>query len=133
MKLALFSEFAYVPAGHENPLHPGVWKKVLLRKGDLQPGTIQMVNWARLPAGQSFAPHYHEDMQEVFVIVHGEAELNVNGQVSVLRRGDAVMIDAREVHEMRNLTAEDTEYLAMGIGAGTGQTVVVAPSEHRNT
>jgi len=135
MKLIPFTASSFVPAGHENPLAPGVLKKVLLEKADLQPGRVQMVNWANLGVGKRFARHYHEDMQEIFVIVSGEAEITVETQTVTLRRGDTVVIDAREVHQMRNLGSEDVEYLAIGItGEADGKTVVVeenAGSRHR--
>jgi len=120
------AELPFVPAGHEEPQDPGVWKKVLLAKADFQAGHVQMINWARLPAGKSFAPHYHEDMQEVFVIVHGTAELTVGGESVTLGRGDAVLIDPHEVHGMTNSGPDDVEYLAIGVSRGTGgKTVVV--------
>lgn len=126
MKLTSFASISFVPAGHENPAAPGVLKKVLLEKADLQPGRVQMINWAKLPVGKQFTRHYHEDMQEVFVLVQGEAEITVGTETAMLRRGDAVLIDAREVHQMRNTGHEDVEYLAMGItGEAGGRTVVV--------
>ena len=117
---------SFVPAGHENPLSPGVLKKVLLEKADLQLGRIQMVNWARLGVGKEFARHYHEDMQEIFVIVQGEAEITVGTQTDTLIRGDAVVIDPHEVHQMRNVGTEAVEYLAIGVTSDAGgKTVVV--------
>jgi mannose-6-phosphate isomerase-like protein (cupin superfamily) len=126
MKLILSADRPFIPASHENPLSPGVWKRVLLQKADLHAGAVQMVNWARLPPGKSFAPHYHEDMQEVFVIIQGVARITVAADTSVLHRGDAILIDPREIHQMWNDGAEDVEYLAMGISAGRGgRTIVV--------
>ena len=126
MKTIHATDLPFIPAGHENPLSPGVWKKVLLQKADLRPGAVQMVNWAKLPAGRSFAPHYHEDMQEIFVMIAGEAQITAGGQTATLRRGDAVLIDACEVHLMSNPGPQDAEYLAIGIaGSAEGRTVVV--------
>lgn len=126
MKLIPFAANSYVPAGHENPSAPGVLKKVLFEKADLQPGRIQMINWAKLPVGKQFARHYHEDMQEVFVLVQGVAEITVGTETAILRRGDAVLIDAGEIHQMRNISQEDAEYLAIGITREAGgRTVVV--------
>jgi len=126
MKIIRTATRALVPAGHENPLSPGVLKKVLLDKADLQPGRIQMVNWACLGAGKEFARHYHEDMQEIFVLVQGEAEIMAGRETAILRRGDAIVIDAREVHQMRNSGTVAVEYLAIGIsGDAGGKTVVV--------
>jgi mannose-6-phosphate isomerase-like protein (cupin superfamily) len=115
-----------VPAGHEDPRNPGVWKKVLFQKAEIQAGHVQMINWARLPVGKSFAAHYHEDMQEVFIIVQGVATIAVGGERVTLERGDAILIDPCEVHEMENTGAEDVEYVALGISRGEGgKTVVV--------
>jgi mannose-6-phosphate isomerase-like protein (cupin superfamily) len=126
MKLVRAADRPFVPAGHENPLAPGVWKKILFQKDDFQLGRVQMVNWARMPPGQAFAPHYHEDMQEIFVVLRGAASITVAAQTVALAPGDAVLIDAREVHRMWNTGAEDVEYLALGVTAGaSGRTVVV--------
>jgi mannose-6-phosphate isomerase-like protein (cupin superfamily) len=126
MKIIASSNRPLVPAGHENPLSPGVWKKVLLEKEDLQPGRIQMVNWAILAAGKQFARHYHEDMQEIFIIVEGEAEITIGKATATLLRGDAVVIEPREIHQIRNIAAQSVEYLAIGITSESGgKTVVV--------
>jgi mannose-6-phosphate isomerase-like protein (cupin superfamily) len=126
MKVIRCDDKAYVPASHENPLAPGVWKKVLFQRDELQPGTVQMVNWARLPPGSSFAAHYHEDMQEVFIIVAGEAEMTARGQTVALGRGDTIAVDACEVHSMANRGNEDVEYVVFGVtGNKGGKTVVV--------
>lgn len=130
MKLSYGTDHEFVPASHENPLDPGVWKKVLFSKADMQTGVVQMVNWARLGPGKSFAAHYHEDMQEIFVILQGEAHLTIGDQTVVLRSGDAIRIDPREVHRMSNLGAEDVQYVVVGISSGAGgRTVVVEPQE----
>jgi len=126
MRIIRWDDRTFVPAGHENPADPGVWKKVLFQGADLQAGNVQMINWAKLPAGRGFAAHYHEDMQEVFVILSGAAQMSVGMESAVLQRGDAVLIDPREVHEMRNAGEDDVQYIALGITAGRGgRTVVV--------
>ncbi|MCU0981776.1 MAG: cupin domain-containing protein [Pirellulaceae bacterium] len=127
MKTSLGADHSFALASHENPLDPGVWKKVLFLKSDLQSGAVQMVNWARMGVGKRFAAHYHEDMQEIFVILQGEAHLQVGSECVVLCRGDAVRIDPREVHAMSNPGGEDVEYVVVGISSGMGRTVVVEP------
>ena len=126
MRQILFGDQEFVAAGHENPINPGVWKKVLFRRDDLQPGRIQMVNWARLPAGNTFAAHYHEDMQEIFIVLERRDADPSGRQEPVLRQGDAVLIEPREVHQMWNDGDEDVDYLAIGIAGGPdGKTVLV--------
>jgi len=128
MRTILFSDQPFVAAGHEDPTNPGVWKKVLLRKDDLRPGRIQMVNWARLPAGNHFAPHYHEDMQEIFIVLSGTAHIRVDTTQCMLSEGDAVLIEPGEVHQMWNDADQDCDYIAVGIAGGPdGKTVLVDP------
>lgn len=85
-----------------------------------------MINWSSMAVGRSFARHYHEDMQEVFILVRGEAEITVGSETRTMRRGDTIVIDAGEIHQMWNHGPEDVEYLALGITSETGgKTVVV--------
>src|SRR5208337_1386367 len=128
MRIIRANDKPFVPASHENPLAPGVWKKVLFQRDELQPGTVQMVNWARLPVGSSFSAHYHEDMQEIFIIVAGEAEMVVEGESAVLARGDTIAIDALEIHRMINRGSEDVEYVVVGITGNRGGKTVVVPT-----
>ena len=126
MKIVRGNLVPYVPASHEDPNQPGVLKRVLATDQDLQAGQVMMVNWARLPAGRSFQRHYHEDLQEVFVMTRGPAEMRVNGEMVELDSGDAIVIDPGEVHEMTNSSNDDVEYVVFGISSGKGgQTVVV--------
>ena len=77
MRVIRATELEFVAASHEDPDSPGVLKKVLLQRDDLIAGRVQMVNWALLPVGQSFSPHYHEDMEEVFIVIRGRAEIRL--------------------------------------------------------
>ena len=126
MKVIRASELKFVPASHEDPGEPGVLKKVLLRQNDFIRGHIQMINRALLPAGRSFRPHYHEDMQEVFIICTGHARIRVDEEETQIGAGDAVVIPVGGVHEMENIGKEDVEYVVVGVSKGErGKTVVV--------
>lgn len=115
----------YIPASHEDPENPGSLKKVLIKKDDVEPGRMQMVNWSRLPSGKSFRGHFHENMDEIFVMIKGEVKIKAGYQEKILKRGDAVIIFAREVHTMYNNTQEEALYIAIGIASGTGGKTVV--------
>jgi mannose-6-phosphate isomerase-like protein (cupin superfamily) len=126
MKIIRSKDVALVPASHEDLTSPGALKKVLLDRHDLMEGRVQMINWALLPKSRSFARHYHEDMEEVFVIIHGNARITVGDQEAVLGPGDAVVIAAGIVHKMENTGTDDVEYVVVGIsGTGRGKTVVI--------
>jgi mannose-6-phosphate isomerase-like protein (cupin superfamily) len=120
------NDIAYIPASHERPDEPGVLKKVLVQAGDLIEGRVAMVNWALLPAGKSFQAHYHEDMQEIFILVQGRALINIRDESAELNTGDAVFVPVAAVHTMHNLHTEDAAYIAIGITLGRGgKTIVV--------
>jgi len=126
MRVVRAAEREYVAASHENPERPGVYKRVLATHDQLLQGRIQMINWARLPVGASFQAHYHEDMEETFVMIDGEARMEVGSDAVELRRGDAIMVEPGEVHRMTNVGGTDVEYLVIGVSLGRGgQTVVV--------
>ena len=126
MKIIHGSELQFVPASHENPESPGVFKKVLAVKDELYPGRVQMVNWALLPVGAAFQRHYHEDMEEIFIILNGTVGVRVKDTDVSLAAGDTIIISPRETHEMRNLSPEPVEYIVVGIsGTQNGKTVVL--------
>ncbi|MCH2182751.1 MAG: cupin domain-containing protein [Mariniblastus sp.] len=130
MKIVRGNSLEFVPASHEDSRNPGVLKKVLATRNDLIAGRVQMVNWSHLPAGSQFQSHYHEDMQEVFVILNGQVAMTVNGRQVELQGGDAILIDAREIHQMKNCCEQDVDYVVFGISREQGgQTVLALPSQ----
>ena len=131
MKVVHGNLLKFIPASHEDSEKPGVLKKILARKEDLIRGQVQMVNWSHLPAGSAFQSHYHEDMQEVFVMLNGKVEMNVDGKVVELVGGDAVLVDPGEVHQMKNLCEQDVQYVVFGVSTERGgKTVVVSDGGH---
>ena len=90
MKIFRLEDKEWIPASHENQQSPSVWKKVLLKKADLLEGRVQMLNWCRMEPEKAFAAHYHEDMEEIFVILKGQAKILVPGEEADLRKGEAV-------------------------------------------
>lgn len=125
MKIIKSKDLKFIPASHEDQANPEVWKKVLFKKEDLSEGRIQMINWAKLPPGNTFKPHYHEDMDEIFIILNGKAAIKVMDKEAILEKGDAVLIPMREVHQMTNLGKEDVYYLVIGISHGQGGKTIV--------
>ncbi len=126
MKVVKFGDIKFQPASHEDPKDPGVLKKILLAKDDLMSGRVQMINWAHLPVGKSFRRHYHEDLEEVFIIVSGECRMQVEDEIIELNRGDAILMAPMEKHEMINISKTAVDYIAIGITTGAGgKTVVV--------
>lgn len=125
MKIVRFADLDFIPASHEDIKDPGAFKKVLL-KDILPPGKIQMINWAKIPKGKAFAPHYHEEMIEVFIIISGKVKVKIDNEEAVLEKGDLVIAYERQVHTFENIGDIDVDYFALGLATKPdGKTVNV--------
>lgn len=125
MKIVRFRNLRFIPASHEDQKNPGVLKKVLFEKDDLIDGRIQMINWAKLPKGKFFELHYHQDMDEVFIILSGKAKLRVGEKEVTLEKGDAVIAPMKKIQQMTNIGSNDVEYIVLGISTGQGGKTMV--------
>lgn len=126
MRIVRSADLETVPACHENSESPGVLKKVILQMADFIDGRIQMINWAFLPTGKSFRAHYHENMQETFILIKGEARIIVDNEQAELREGDVVVVPIGSIHSMENVGKNDVEYIVVGVAKGTwGRTIVI--------
>jgi mannose-6-phosphate isomerase-like protein (cupin superfamily) len=120
MKIVSAQKLSYIPASHEETADPGVLKKILFTDKDLTLGKIKMINWAKLPKGRSFRPHYHEDMEEIFIILSGQASIRISDERAILKSGDSVLIPIKAIHEMKNVGSEDVYYIVIGISLDKG-------------
>ena len=59
---------------------------------------------AVLPPGKGSLPHYHPEVEEVYYLLQGEAEMGVDGQVEMVGPGDVVVISPGATHHIRNLS-----------------------------
>jgi mannose-6-phosphate isomerase-like protein (cupin superfamily) len=79
-----------------------------------------MVNWAKLQVGKSFRPHYHEDMEEIFIILKGKARIQIQEEEAELEKEEMVVVPMGKVHEMKNIGDQEVEYIVIGISQGKG-------------
>lgn len=120
MKIVKFKDLDFIPASHEDSKDPGALKKVLLKRDDIPAGRIQMINWAKIPVGKTFAPHYHESMIEVFIIMSGKVRVKIDSDEAILEKGDMVIAKEGQVHTFENISDEDVNYFAMGVVTSEG-------------
>ena len=52
--------------------------------------------------GRSFAAHYHDVMEESFLILEGSVDVAVNDVVYHLKQGDLLHVELEEVHYFMN-------------------------------
>ncbi len=125
MKIVRLKDLPFVPAGHEDQDSPGVWVKVLLKRNEIAPGNLQMLNFARMPVGASFRPHYHEDMNEFFLLLKGQAKIRLEEKEAEIQKDEMVFLPMGRVHEMKNIGDEEVEYIVIGISLGQGGKTIV--------
>jgi mannose-6-phosphate isomerase-like protein (cupin superfamily) len=75
------------------------------------------VTWIRLPAGvstQGDKGHYHDHQDEVYVVVSGgPVEFRVEEETLGLGAGEAIRIDAKALHAVRNGGEEEALLVAV--------------------
>src|SRR5262245_46129006 len=59
---------------------------------------------AELAAGQATNRHYHAETEEIYVVVEGSGEMEVDGERRAVGLGDAILIPPGAWHQ---ITAED--------------------------
>jgi len=58
---------------------------------------------AELQAGQATQRHYHANTEEIYVVVEGRGEMEVDGERSPVQPGDVVLIPPGAWHQLRAL------------------------------
>jgi mannose-6-phosphate isomerase-like protein (cupin superfamily) len=75
------------------------------------------VSWIRLPPGastQGDKGHYHDRQDEVYVVVAGDpVEFRIEEEALTLSQGEAVRIDAKALHAVRNGGEEEALVIAI--------------------
>ncbi len=60
-----------------------------------------------LKPGQSTAPHWHANLEEVYFIVAGRGRMEIGAEARAVIAGDAILIPINRVHCLRNTGNED--------------------------
>lgn len=68
-----------------------------------------------IPAGASIGPVARPDMSEVYYVVGGEGEVQVNAEKAAIRAGDAVPVEVSEARALRATGAAPLEVLVIGV------------------
>lgn len=66
-----------------------------------------------LSPGSSIGFHKHENEEEIFVIMNGVAEVNDDGVIHRLEKGDSILTGNGKGHSIRSIGKEDLEVLAV--------------------
>jgi quercetin dioxygenase-like cupin family protein len=83
---------------------------------------VFLTNWAyvdhiSIPPGASVGKHYHKGVEEIFYVLNGDGEVQVNGETAPIHKGDGIPIRFNESHSLVNNGSADLELMVVGISA----------------
>ena len=63
---------------------------------------LQSLAEARLPIGKSTTAHHHKITEEIYYILEGTGEMEIDGEKSPVVPGDAIAIPPNAIHQITN-------------------------------
>jgi len=69
------------------------------------------VKLEKMPPGTDEGLHYHQQAQQFFFILKGEAEFEIEEKRIVLKEQEGIQILPMEKHRVRNSSAKDLEFI----------------------
>jgi mannose-6-phosphate isomerase-like protein (cupin superfamily) len=87
--------------------------------------TVFQTNWSYvdhllLPPGASEGSHRHPGIEEVYFVLNGAGQAQVNGETAEIHKGDAVPVLLNEAHSFKNNSSQDLEFMIIGIASQKG-------------
>jgi mannose-6-phosphate isomerase-like protein (cupin superfamily) len=75
------------------------------------PASNQSLAEATVQPGRMTQAHFHTRSEEIYYILQGRGEVNIEGETSTLNRGDSVVIAPGARHQIRNCGEDDLVFL----------------------
>jgi mannose-6-phosphate isomerase-like protein (cupin superfamily) len=87
--------------------------------------SVFQTNWSYmdhllLPPGASEGLHRHPGIEEVYYVLNGDGQAQVNGETAEIHKGDAVPVLLNEIHSFHNTSPRDLEFMIVGIASQKG-------------
>ena len=71
-------------------------------------------------ANSSIGEHFHHSMEEMYVLLEGEAEFTINGRTSLIKAPALVPCKLGDAHGMYNTSGKTVKWLNFGVGKTRG-------------
>ena len=81
-----------------------------------------------MPPGTSEVRHSHREANQFFYVLHGTLTIEVGENEAELTAGQGIQIVAGEVHQVRNRSTLDAEFLVISNPPGHGDRVLADPT-----
>ncbi len=83
---------------------------------------VFLTNWAYvdhllIPPGASDGMHFHRGVEEIYYVLNGDGQVQVNGETAPIHKGDAVPVRFNDAHSFVNNGSADLELMIVGISA----------------
>jgi len=81
---------------------------------------VFLTDWAYvdhilISPGASIGQHYHKGVEEIFYVLNGDGQVQVNAETAPIHKGDGVPIRFNEAHSFVNNGSADLELMVVGI------------------
>jgi mannose-6-phosphate isomerase-like protein (cupin superfamily) len=93
----------------------------LLNRGAVGPH-FNFLHRGEIPAGSGIGHHFHNTVEEMFVILNGEAQFTINGRTALLQGPVAVVCRTGESHALLNTGGETVQWMNFQVGSYAGVT-----------
>jgi len=90
----------------ENGNRPG--EKLLIKEAETESVALGYVSISK---GDSTVTGFHDDEEEIYVILNGRAILMLGGEEAEVCGGDTIYVPRNTAHRMTCVSEEDLEYL----------------------
>lgn len=91
----------------------------LLNRGAIGPH-FNFLHRGEIPAGSSIGHHFHNTVEEMFVVLNGQADFTVNGRTARLEGPVAVVCRMGDSHAVLNTGSETLQWMNFQASAVTG-------------
>jgi mannose-6-phosphate isomerase-like protein (cupin superfamily) len=91
----------------------------LLNRGAIGPH-FNFLHRGQIPAGSSIGHHFHNTVEEMFVILNGEAQFTINGRTALVKGPAAVVCRMGSSHAILNTGSETLEWINFQAGSIAG-------------